>query len=79
LEKDGEPIPNIDEGFAVAYANQVGQIIRTLNAQGFVDVHIFARIPASLAILIGQRLVACGRIHLYWFENPRYRFAFTLS
>ncbi|MBE7550352.1 MAG: SAVED domain-containing protein [Anaerolineales bacterium] len=78
LEKDGNPMANIDESFAVAYANQVGQIIRHLNEQGITDIHLFARIPAPLAVLIGQRLFACGRIHLYWFDNPVYRFAFTL-
>lgn len=78
LEKDGISIANIDESFAVAYANQVGQIIRQLNEQGITDIHLFARIPAPLAVLIGQRLFACGRIHLYWFDNPGYRFAFTL-
>ncbi|MDY7080767.1 MAG: SAVED domain-containing protein [Chloroflexota bacterium] len=70
---------NIDEGTAVAYAYQVGGIIRHLNAQGIVDIHLFARIPSALAVLVGQRLQACGRIHLYWFDNPTYRFAFTLK
>ena len=78
LEKDGKPIDSVDEGYAVAYANQVGQTIRRLNEQGITDIHLFARIPSSLAVLIGQRLQACGRIHLYWFDNPTYRFAFTL-
>lgn len=78
LEKDGSSVANIDESFAVAYANQVGQVIRQLNEQGITDIHLFARIPAPLAVLIGQRLFACGRIHLYWFDNPGYRFAFTL-
>jgi hypothetical protein len=78
LEKDGVPTENIEEDLAVAYANQVGQVVRQLNERGVVDIHIFARIPSSLAVLIGQRLLACGRIHLYWFANPTYRFAFTL-
>lgn len=78
LERDGKPLSNIDEAYAVAYANQVGQVIRHLNEQGITDVHLFARIPSPLAVLIGQRLLACGRIHLYWFDNPTYRFAFTL-
>ena len=74
----GESI-NIEESTAVAYANHVGRMIRSLNGQGVVDVHLFARLPSALAILIGQRLLACGRIHLYWFTNPTYQFAFTLS
>lgn len=79
LERDGKPIANIDEGYAVAFANQVGQTIRHLNEQGITNIHLFARIPSPLAVLIGQRLQACGCIHLYWFDNPTYRFAFTLT
>lgn len=70
---------NIDEGLAVFYANTVGKQIRYLNAQGVTDIHLFARIPSALAVLIGQRLQACGRVHLYWFDNPTYQFAFTLE
>lgn len=73
----GEPT-NIEESVAVAYANHVGRTVRRLNEQGVVDIHLFARIPSPLAILIGQRLLACGRVHLYWFKNPSYQFAFTL-
>ncbi len=75
----GRDVVSIDEGLAVAYASQAGRIIRQLNEQGVTDIHLFARIPSALAVLIGQRLHACGRIHLYWFENPSYRFAFTLK
>jgi len=75
---EGETIANIEESYAVAYANQVGKVIRHLNEQGITDIHLFARIPSPLAVLIGQRLQACGRIHLYWFDNPTYRFAFSL-
>ena len=78
LQVDGKPLLNIDESHAVAYANQVGQCIRRLNEQGVTDIHVFARLPSALAVLIGQRFQACGRIHLYWFDNPTYRFAFTL-
>jgi hypothetical protein len=78
LDDDGKSVANIDEGYAVAYAGQVGGIIRQLNSIGITDIHLFARIPSALAVLTGQRLQACGRIHLYWFDNPTYRFAFTL-
>jgi hypothetical protein len=70
---------SIDEGAAISFANQVGRVIRQLNVEGIADIHLFARIPSALAVLIGQRLHACGRIHLYWFDNPTYRFAFTLK
>lgn len=79
LLNGGVPVDNIEEDIAVTYANHVGQLIRHLNEQGIVDVHLFARIPSPLAVLIGQRLHACGRIHLYWFHNPTYQFAFTLT
>lgn len=78
VSKTESPIVNITESYAIAYANQVGQTIRHLNEQGITDIHLFARIPSALAILIGQRLQACGRIHLYWFDNPTYRLAFSL-
>lgn len=79
LTFDGKPKENLEESHAIAYAKQVAQLIRTLNEQGITDIHLFARIPAALAVLIGQRLLACGRIHLYWFDNPTYRFAFMLT
>ena len=78
LARNGQAVANIDESIAITYANQVGKVIRHLNAHGTTDIHLFARIPSSLAVLVGQRLQACGRIHLYWFDNPTYRFAFTL-
>lgn len=79
LEDRGQPIANITESYAVAYANQVGQVLRKLNAKGVTEIHLFARIPSPLAVLIGQRLQACGHIHCYWFDNPTYRFAFVLQ
>jgi len=79
LEDKEAQSSNIEQSVAVAFASQAGQLARQLNSQGVTDIHLFARIPSALAILIGQRLVACGRIHLYWFDNPTYRYAFTLS
>ena len=79
LEIDGHPLESIEERSAVAFANHVGQFVRQLNSKGVTDIHLFARIPSALAVLVGQRLYACGRIHLYWFENPSYRYAFVLS
>jgi hypothetical protein len=79
VDKKGQTLPNIDEGHAVAYANQVGRILRQLKADGVKDFHLFACMPSALGIFVGQRLQACGRIHLYWFDNPTYRFAFTLK
>ena len=78
LRTDGKTQENIEESAAVAFANSIGQTVRLLNSQGITDIHLFARIPSALAVLIGQRLFACGRIHLYWFTNPSYKFAFEL-
>jgi hypothetical protein len=79
LNVSGETPESIDESVAIAFANSVGQTARQLNGQGITDIHLFARIPSALAVLIGQRLYACGRIHLYWFDNPSYRYAFQLA
>lgn len=72
---------NIEEAEAVAYANQVAYAARHLREQGVCEIHLFANVPSALAVLIGQRLQACGEIHLYWYINSgsTYRYAFTLS
>lgn len=72
-------LSNFDEDSAISYANRVGEIIRDFQQKGINDFHLFLAMPSSLAILIGQRLHACGRIHLYWFDNPTYQYAFTLK
>jgi hypothetical protein len=69
---------SLDESTVISYANQVANAVRQLNAHGVTDVHLFARMPSALAVLIGQRLQACGHIHFYWFDNPGYQYAFTL-
>lgn len=79
LSIGGETPGSIDERVAISFANSVGQTTRQLNRQGITDIHLFARVPSALAVLIGQRLYACGRIHLYWFHNPSYRYAFQLT
>ena len=70
---------SLDQESSVAFANHVAKVIRECNAVGIYEIHLFLRTPAALAVLIGQRLHACGRIHLYWFDNPSYKFAFTLQ
>ncbi len=71
----------IDEAVAIAYANWIGNRMREFTERGISDTHLFLRLPSALCVLIGQRLLACGRIHLYWFNNNRYsyQFAFTLA
>ena len=79
LQHNGESIQHIDEALALGYASQVGQLVRQLTAQGITDTYLFARIPSALAVLIGQRLLACNRIHLHWYQNPSYQYAFPLQ
>ena len=69
----------LDESKALAFADHVANEVRRLNSFGVTDIYLFARIPAALAVLIGQRLLACGRLHLYWYTNPGYQYAFTLK
>lgn len=78
-EKTDPRLSSIDEDCAVAYANRVGQILRDVQQNGITDFHLFLCMPSALAILVGQRLQACGRIHLYWYSNPTYQYAFTLQ
>ncbi len=78
MNSNEKPLENITETEALAFATQVGQAVRQLNGKGITNIHLFARIPSSLGVLIGQRLVACGRVHLYWFHDPTYRYAFSL-
>ena len=77
MEHSHHGVP-IDASYAIAYADQVGRIIRQ-NKGGFTDLHLFISTLSPLAFLIGQRLQACGRVHLYWYVNPSYRKAFILQ
>jgi len=72
---------DLTESQAVAYARAVGRLMRTLTERGITDSHLFLRMPAALAVLIGQQIHACGRLHLYWFDNERcsYKPAFMLA
>lgn len=71
----------IEEAQAVAYTNSIGTFIRGLTERGITDFHLFLRLPTALGILLGQKLHACGRIHLYWFDNKNYSYkpAFMLA
>ena len=73
-----EDTKDINEPHAVAFAEQVGQLVRELRSRGMQDLHLFLKMPSALGVLIGQRLQACGRVHMYWFDNPSYQYAFTL-
>ena len=70
----------IDEGVAVAYADYIGHLIRRVRSDyGITDFHLFIQLPSALGILISRNLQACGCLHLYWYDNPTYKFAFTLK
>lgn len=68
----------LDASHSVAYAEQVGRMIRQ-HKGGYTDLHLFINTLSPVAFLIGQRLQACGRVHLYWYTNPSYREAFVLQ
>jgi hypothetical protein len=75
----GHTSASLDQERSVGFANHIAKVIRECNERGIFEIHLFLRTPSALAVLIGQRLHACGRIHLYWFDNPTYKFAFTLQ
>jgi hypothetical protein len=79
IERDAAAPGNMDEAEAVAYAECVARTVRELNGRGVSDIHLFVRAPSALGLLIGHRLRNCGRIHLYWYDNPTYRYAFKLA
>jgi hypothetical protein len=77
MEHSRQGIP-LDATYSVAYAEQVGRLIRQ-HKGGHTNIHLFISTLSPLAFLIGQRLQACGRVHLYWYTNPSYREAFILQ
>lgn len=79
IERNENATTNIAEAEAVAYAEFVARTARVLNGRGVSDLHLFVRAPAALGLLIGHRLRNCGRLHLYWYDNPTYRYACTLA
>ena len=81
LEANLSTNEGIEEAQAIAYANYVGRLMRQLTVRGITDTHLFLRVPTALGVFIGQKLHACGRIHLYWFDNKNYSYkpAFMLA
>lgn len=70
----------LDEGIVLAYADYIGGLARRIRSDySITDFHLFINLPSSLGILIGRNFQSCGRLHLYWYDNPTYRFAFTLK
>jgi len=61
----------------VAQASALARLVRlelrkALATYGPIVTHLFYFGPQSLAILIGQKLNACGAIQLYEYQNPEY-------
>lgn len=51
---------------APAIAAQVGDLARSLRADGVTDIHLVMAAPVPLALLLGRQLNAVGRIHSYY-------------
>lgn len=73
----GWPLYNID---VVSVAKAISSYLNSV-ASGYRSVHIFAAIPAGLAIELGRRLLKsiCANIHTYQFSNRRYEHAITIN
>ncbi|HMA33182.1 MAG TPA: SAVED domain-containing protein [Chloroflexia bacterium] len=70
-----------DAGHAAAMAQQVGQELKKLSDGGVRHIHLFAALPAALAVLLGRRLTALAPVTVYDFlkDEQRYRRACTLG
>lgn len=59
-----------DEAHAVAYANQIGNLLRRKRDQSpGAIIHLFAALPLGLEILIGLQMNACEPIQVYGYDN----------
>ena len=73
-EKPAYKIPDGIE--AAAMAGEIRKaILDAKRKYSVTDIHIFAAIPLALAYLIGWRLNACGRIHLYDYDRSNGTYA----
>ena len=62
----------IDSAAAVSIVkNIMSEINNILSKCIITDIYIFAAIPLGLAYMIGAKLNACGRIHLYEFDKNK--------
>lgn len=69
-----------DAAHALSMAQQIGKDLRQLRSQGIIHIHLFAAIPAALAVLLGHQFNALCPISLYQFVgNKEYQWACTLS
>ncbi|MEO6892602.1 MAG: SAVED domain-containing protein, partial [Ktedonobacteraceae bacterium] len=69
-----------DAVHALAMAQYIGKELRLLCGQGVMHIHLFAAIPAALAVLLGHQFNALCPISLYQFvANTEYVPACTLT
>lgn len=69
-----------DASHALAIVQQIGKDLRLLCGQGITHIHLFAVIPAALAVMLGCQFNALCPISLYHYvENKRYEWACTLG
>lgn len=69
-----------DAADALAMAQQIGKDLRLLHSQGVMHIHLFAAIPAALAVLLGHQFNALCPISLYQLAgNKEYQWACTLG
>jgi len=64
-----------DAAHALAMSHQVGREFRRLfDKEGVTQVHLFAAVPAALAVMIGHQINAMGAITLYHYleKDKRY-------
>jgi len=62
-----------DASHALAMARQIGKEFRTLHdKEGVSHIHLFAALPAALAVMVGHQINAMGAISLYhYMEKDR--------
>jgi SMODS-associated and fused to various effectors sensor domain len=71
-----------DDVHARAIAYQLGRALRQLrDREGVTQFHLFASLPAALAVMVGHQCNALGAIHIYHHkeEENRYEPVYTLG
>lgn len=68
-----------DAAHALAIARQIGRELRVLCGQGVSHVHLFAAIPAALAVLVGNQFNALCPVSVYQYAHGRYERACVLG
>jgi SMODS-associated and fused to various effectors sensor domain/TIR domain len=69
-----------DAAHALAMSQYIGRELRLLSGQGVTHIHLFAAIPAALAVMLGHQFNALCPISLYQYAaNKEYELACTLG